>query len=321
MSENIVLGPQDVMKDPGENVVFATYTLNMSADKHEKVKEVIADLADHITPFLNSMRIRYPDGDLRFVFGMGSNAWDYLYPKSAKPKELAPFKEIDGPKEDAIATPGDLFFHIRAKEMTICYQIHQLCYDIIADYVELVDETHGFRYFEGRSIIGFVDGTENPSGTTIPSYALIGDEDKDFINGSYAFTQKYIHDMSFWNNLSTENQEKSVGRKKFDDLELPDAEKMKNAHNIVSKDVHDGKEHKIIRMNVPYAVTGQKKVGTYFIGYSRYFSVINNMLTNMFEGKPKGNYDRLLDFSKPLTGVSFFIPSYDTLAKIADGSL
>lgn len=314
--KQVILGAQDVMKDPGKNIVFATYTM----DKVDGAKDAVADLADHIPPFLNSMRTRYPDDRLEFAFGIGSEAWDYLFPGKAKPNQLVPFKEIDGPKVPAVATPGDLFFHIRANEMAICYEIHQLCYDIIKDYVQLTDETHGFRNFEGRAIIGFVDGTENPVGAEIPEYAIVGEEDEKFINGSYAFAQKYIHDMSYWNKQTTENQEASIGRRKYDDKELDDDAKMKNAHNVVSVDDTTGVENKIIRMNVPFAVTGENKVGTYFIGYSRYYSVTHRMLVNMFQGKPKGNYDRLLDFSTPITGNLFFIPSYDTLAEIADGT-
>ena len=33
------------------------------------------------------------------------------------------------------------------------------------------------------------------------------------------------------------------------------------------------------------------------------------MLQNMFVGRPPGNYDRLLDFSRAVTGSLFFVPS------------
>ena len=37
------------------------------------------------------------------------------------------------------------------------------------------------------------------------------------------------------------------------------------------------------------------------------------MLTNMFIGKPPGNYDRILDFSTAVTGNLFFVPTVDFL--------
>ncbi|EHE86240.1 peroxidase family protein [Latilactobacillus curvatus CRL 705] len=310
---------QDVFKDAGENIIFVTQKLNRQDAEADKA--AVTELAARIPAIINSMNIRYPDAHLRVAFGIGSDAWDYLFPNAPKPKELEPFKAIPSPKHDAVATGGDLFFHIRAKEMAVCYEVLDQMMQFISDNATTIDETHGFRYFEGRAIIGFIDGTENPAIDETAEYALVGDEDPEFINGSYAFAQKYIHTMDSWNHTSTEEQEKTIGRKKFSDLELADAEKPTNAHNVVSQDNEGGVEHKIVRMNVPYANPGEKMTGTYFIGYSRTWSVTKRMLTNMFVGKPAGNYDHLLDFSEPTTGALFFIPSKTTLAKIAEEEL
>ena len=181
--------------------------------------------------------------------------------------------------------------------------------------VESVDETHGFRYLDGKSISGFVDGTENTKVDLDPySFAVIGEEDFHFMGGSYVFVQKYIHDMEAWNALSTEDQEKVIGRRKFNDVELSDDEKPANAHNAVS---NIGDDKKIVRGNMPFANTSKGEYGTYFIGYARYFSTTKKMLENMFIGDPVGNTDRLLDFSKPITGTLFFAPSYDLLGAIS----
>ncbi|MCP8856498.1 Dyp-type peroxidase [Latilactobacillus sakei] len=307
---------QDVFKDAGENIIFST--LNLNRQNFSSDRAAVSDLAERIPAIINSMNIRYPDAHLRVAFGIGSDAWDYLFPNAPKPQELEPFQTIPSPKHDAVATGGDLFFHIRAKEMAVCYEVMAQFMQFIGQNATTIDETHGFRYFEGRSIIGFIDGTENPAIDETAEYALVGDEDPEFINGSYAFAQKYIHSMDTWNHTSTEEQEKTIGRKKFSDLELDDAEKPTNAHNVVSQDNEGGVEHKIVRMNVPYANPGEKMTGTYFIGYARQWTIVKRMLTNMFVGKPAGNYDHLLDFSEPTTGVLFFIPSKTLLAKIAE---
>ncbi|MEJ1319317.1 Dyp-type peroxidase [Latilactobacillus sakei] len=307
---------QDVFKDAGENIIFSTLNLNRQNFSSDRV--AVSDLAERIPAIINSMNIRYPDAHLRVAFGIGSDAWDYLFPNAPKPQELEPFQTIPSPKHDAVATGGDLFFHIRAKEMAVCYEVMAQFMQFIGQNATTIDETHGFRYFEGRSIIGFIDGTENPAIDETAEYALVGDEDPEFINGSYAFAQKYIHSMDTWNHTSTEEQEKTIGRKKFSDLELDDAEKPTNAHNVVSQDNEGGVEHKIVRMNVPYANPGEKMTGTYFIGYARQWTIVKRMLTNMFVGKPTGNYDHLLDFSEPTTGALFFIPSKTLLAKIAE---
>ena len=305
---------QGVYKDAGENIIFAT--LNLKREYQSADKEMIADIADRLPAFINSMNIRYPDSGLAVAFGFSRSAWDYLFPDAKRPAELEEFQPVVGPKYTAPATPADLFFHIRAKNSAVPVELMSQIMDRIGDGVTTVDETHGFRNFEGRAIIGFVDGTENPSALDTPDYAVIGDEDPDFINGSYAFAQKYLHDMKTWNALKTETQEQTIGRKKFNDVELEDDQKAPNAHNVVSKYEDDGIEHKIVRMNVPFANPAKDIFGTYFIGYARHWSVTKRMLEGMFSKS-----DRLLDFSTPVTGEVFFIPSLSLLGKIADGEL
>lgn len=141
-------------------------------------------------------------------------------------------------------------------------------------------------------------------------FAVVGDEDPDFAGGSYVFVQKYIHDMDAWNALKVEEQEKVIGRRKFNDVELTDDVKPANAHNAVT---NIGDDLKIIRSNMPFANTSKGEYGTYFIGYASKFSTTRQMLENMFIGNPVGNTDRLLDFSTPVTGTLFFAPSYEML--------
>ncbi|AQW21559.1 peroxidase [Lentilactobacillus curieae] len=304
---------QDVYKDAGENVIFAT--LNLKREDLDGDREVIQDFTDMSKSIINSMRIRDPKEHLAVAWGFSSNAWDYLFPKAPKPAELETFQEIKGPKYTAVSTPGDIFLHVRANSEAITYEIMDQFMKILRPIVTVEDETHGFRYIEGRAIIGFIDGTENPAGVESMDYTLIDDDqDPEFANGSYAFAQKYIHNMDAWDDLKTEDQEKAIGRHKFNDRELDDDEKLPNAHNVASKDEEGGVEHKIVRMNVPFADPAKNNKGTYFIGYSKTFSITKRMLTNMFTQS-----DRLLDFSTPVTGNLFFIPSVDTMDKIAEG--
>lgn len=214
------------------------------------------------------------------------------------------------------ATDGDIFFHIRASNEAVVYEAQTQFMRFLKNITSVVDETKGFRYFEGRAIIGFIDGTEAPAIEDTAEYALIGDEDAPFINGSYAFAQKWQHNMDFWHNLKTEEQEKAIGREKFSDLELADEDKYHNAHNVASKFEPNGEEQKIIRMNVPFSNPASGKTGTYFMGYSRHWHIIKGMLQNMLDQS-----DFLLSFSDILSGQLFFIPSRDLLAAIADGDL
>jgi putative iron-dependent peroxidase len=179
-----------------------------------------------------------------------------------------------------------------------------------------VDEAHGFRYVDDRDLLGFVDGTENPRGEAVIDAAIIGEEDGAFSGGSYVIVQKYLHDLDGWNALSTEAQERIIGRTKLSDVELDEAIKPASAHNALTTITEDGREFKILRDNMPFGRAGQGEFGTYFIGYSRTPRITEQMLENMFVGRPPGNYDRLLDFSRALTGSLFFVPSATSLESV-----
>lgn len=237
-----------------------------------------------------------------------------FFSRIRKTQRIVPFQEIKGNKYTAVSTLGDLLFHIRSSQMGLCFEFASIIDEKLRGVVESVDETHGFRYLDGKAIIGFVDGTENPAVDENPYlFAVIGEEDPNFKGGSYVFVQKYIHDMVAWNTLSVKEQEKVIGRRKFNDVELSDEEKPKNAHNAVT---NIGDNLKIVRANMPFANTSKGEYGTYFIGYANAFSTTHQMLENMFIGNPIGNTDRLLDFSTPITGTLFFVPSYDLLGKL-----
>lgn len=309
---------QAVWKDVGENVQFTV--LKLKRDDQAKAQQVIQEFADQYQAIIRSLRIRSAktggDSNLKVTLGFSSSAWDYLFPQAAKPKELEPFTTLKGPKYQMPATEGDLFLHIRADSEAIVYEAQTDFRRFLQDVTVVVDETKGFRYFEGRAIIGFIDGTEVPAVEEAADYALIGDEDPEFINGSYAFAQKWLHDMDFWNHLKVEQQEKGVGREKFSDLELAEKDKYHNAHNISSKLEINGEEQKIVRMNVPFSDPAAGKTGTYFIGYARHWKIIKQMLQQMLDKS-----DFLLSFSTILSGQVFFIPSRDLLDRMATGEL
>ena len=202
--------------------------------------------------------------------------------------------------------------------MDLCFELATQIMTRLGEAVSLVDEVHSFRYFDDRDLIGFVDGTENPTAQTAIDTAYLGPEDALFAGGSYVVVQKYLHDMASWNALSTETQERIIGRTKLSNIELDDAVKPTSAHNALTTIIKDGKEIKIIRDNMPFGRVAEKEFGTYFIGYARSPRTIEQMLENMFVGRPPGDYDRLLDFSFPQTGSLFFVPSATFLEDVGN---
>jgi porphyrinogen peroxidase len=284
--------------------IFLVVTIGPSEEDRAAVLSLCADLSG----LLRSVGFRDLDSALSCIMGVGSNAWDRLF-GSPRPAELHPFREFRSGSRHAVATPGDLLLHIRAKRMDLCFELAMHIMERLGGAVSTVDEVHGFRYVDNRDLLGFVDGTENPTGDLAADSVFIGDEDAAFAGGSYVIVQKYLHNLDAWNKLPTEMQEKIIGRQKLSDIELDDSVKPSNAHNALTVIEENGKEIKIVRDNMPFGRPGHGEFGTYFIGYSRSPRTIEQMLENMFIGKPPGNYDRILDFSTAVTGNLFFIPT------------
>ena len=305
--------PQSVVQALTRAAIFLVVTLNSSGGSREAVRAFCGDLP----ALLRAVGFRDIEGNLSCAMGIGSDAWDRLF-GLPRPAELHPFREIKAGSRHAVATPGDLLFHIRAKRMDLCFELATQIMTRLGEAVSPVDEVHGFRYFDDRDLIGFVDGTENPTGQAAIDAAYVGPEDPPFAGGSYVIVQKYLHDVAGWNALSTEAQERIIGRTKLSDIELDDAVKPTSAHNALTTIIEDGEEIKIIRDNMPFGRAAEKEFGTYFIGYARSPKTIEQMLENMFIGRPPGNYDRLLDFSLAKTGNLFFVPSATFLENVGN---
>jgi putative iron-dependent peroxidase len=295
--------PQSVAAPLTRAAIFLVVTVNDGAEHEAVVKALCADLS----ALVRSVGFRDLDSRLNCVMAFGSDAWDRLF-GAPKPKELHPFREIRG-QHHAVATPGDILFHIRSASMDLCFELATHIMSRLDGAVAVADEVHGFKYFDNRDLLGFVDGTENPVDQEALDATVIGEEDPAFAGGSYVIVQKYLHDLKAWNAVPVEQQEGFVGRTKLSDIELDDTVKPSFAHNALTVIEDNGQELKIVRANMPFGEVGKGEYGTYFCGYSRSPSRTEQMLENMFIGRPPGNYDRLLDFSRPVTGTLFFVPS------------
>ncbi len=289
------------------DAIFLVVSVSPGDVSRETVRALLSDLA----ALVRAVGQRDLDGRLTCVAGIGSDAWDRLY-GPPRPAVLHPFKEVIAGARHAVSTPGDVLFHIRAERLDLCFELATLIMARLGTAVTAVDETHGFRYFDDRDLTGFVDGTENPVGDEAVDATIVGDEDPGFAGGSYVLVQRYVHDLAQWEALTTEEQELIIGRTKLSDVELDDETKPSNAHNALTVIEENGVEIDILRHNMPFGdVSGES--GTYFIGYARSPRVLVQMIDNMFVGSPPGNYDRLLDFTHPVTGTLFFVPPAELL--------
>jgi putative iron-dependent peroxidase len=311
--DRVPIDAQSVDAPLSRAAIFLVVTLAGEQNALAKVCSVLNGLDD----LVKTVGFRDLPARLSCVVGIGSDLWDRL-DFNCRPKELKPFAPIKGPVHAAPSTPGDLLFHIRSDRPDLCFEFERLLLGGLGAAVNVVDEVSGFRYFDARDLLGFVDGTANPTGLDLAASALVGDEDPDFVGGSYVVVQKYLHDLSAWAQVPTPLQEQIIGRTKIDNVEIDDDDAPRKSHKSLATIVDAaGNEYDILRDNMPFGRPGQAEFGTYFIGYSRYLWLIEKMLQRMYIGDPPSSYDRLLDFSTPRTGTTFFAPSGPTLASLA----
>lgn len=310
---NAVPVPQTILTRKTKQALFLVLTIDDGGES------AVRDLLSDLPTLTRAVSSRAPEAALAAIVSVGSDAWDRLF-AGARPRGLRPFVPYEGEVHTAPATPGDLLLHIKADQMDLCFEVGRLAMDALGDAVTVVDEVHGFRYFDLRDLIGFVDGTENPVGQAAIDAITVGDDDPAFAGGSYVAIQRYVTDLGAWGSLTVEEQEAAIGRTKTDNVEMSDDVKPSNSHialNVVED--ADGEEIDVVRDNMPYGdVSGTGELGTFYIAYSAGPDVTEEMLRKMFIGDPPGNYDRLLDFTTAVTGSQFFTPTVDFLEDLPD---
>lgn len=301
-----MVAPQAVLAPLTDAAIFLVLTVRPGGE--DAVRELLEDVGG----LQRSVGFRLPSGQLSCVTGIGADLWDRLFPGHARPAGLHRFRSWKGARHTAPSTPGDLLFHLRAGQMDLCFELAAKIAERLRDVADVEDETHGFKYFDERDLLGFVDGTENPAGEEASRAVLIGDEDPAYAGGTYVLVQKYVHDLAAWNALKVEDQEAAIGRTKLDNIEIRD--KAPNSHVALNTiDDPDGNELKILRDNMPFGSVKNGEFGTYYIAYAATPDVPEQMLRRMFLGEPWGNHDRILDFSTALTGGLFFVPTAEFL--------
>ena len=245
--------------------------------------------------------------------GIGADFWDILCPDT-RPAGLRRFRSLEVDGRRAPSTGGDILLHLTAKRPDVNFDLAKQIRDQLGDGVEVMDEVIGFKYRDGRDLTGFLDGTENPKGKARTGAAFIGDEDPAFAGGSYVFTQRYVHDLAKWATVPVKEQEGIIGRRKADSKELPDNVRPATSHvnrNVIEE---NGEELKIVRHSFPYGTSSEH--GLFFIAYARTLDIPELMLARMIGATGDGLHDRLIEFSRAVTGANFFAPSLRVLKQL-----
>ena len=300
-----------ILPEPSQSALFAILRAPERARDAARLAAVAAGIPARTAKLARSA----PAARLVSAVSFGPELWDAISPGS-RPQAFRAFRPIEAGSLRAPATGGDLLLHVVSRRHDLCFELAQQVRREIGGAAEVMDEVHGFRYLDTRDLTGFIDGTENPKGAKARgAAALIGKEDARFAGGSFAFTQRYVHDLARWNELPVAEQERAVGRRKRDSRELSDRAKPESAH--ISRVVieEDGRELEIVRHSLPYGTTSEH--GLFFIAYTRDLAIPERMLARMFGTAGDGIHDRLLDFTRAVSGANFFAPSLRVLRSLS----
>lgn len=252
------------------------------------------------------------EASLTSSVAIGAAAWDRLG-LGAKPSGLVAFTALEEGGRTAPATPADLFLHIHSSRRDANLMLARRFRALLGAAAVVVEEITGFKHMTNRDMTGFVDGTENAKGDERAEVALVAEG--AHAGGSYVSLQRYIHDLPKWEALPVAEQEAAVGRTKETDEELDDEVKPPSAHIARVVIEEDGEELEILRHSMPYGDSSEH--GLYFVAYCASPAPFRKMLMRMVSSKSDGHHDRLLDFTRAVTGASFFAPSADFLAALA----
>jgi putative iron-dependent peroxidase len=297
-----------VLPAGGPHAYFLIFMASDGAERSTWIRAI-----REILPTAKTLAAREKRAELFCAFGIGSALWDRVSPEK-RPAGLRPFRAVEANGRVAPATGGDLWVQMSSRRHDLNLDLAMALVRRLRPVATLTEEVHGFRYRDSRDLTGFIDGTENPTGKARADAALIGEKDRRFAGGSYVAVQRYVHDLERWQKLDDREQEQIIGRTKRSSIELPKSQKPDTAH--ISRVVieRDGVELQILRQSYPWGTV--RDAGLYFVAYTKSLDIFDLMLARMMGTVEDGLHDRLMEFSRAVTGATFFVPSMETIASL-----
>lgn len=306
-----VAEPQSaILPEPSENALFLVLKLQ---DRGHDAKAAVRAAA-RVPAETAKLAKAWPKAKLVSAVALGPELWDAV--SSAKrPAGFGAFEALAGAGGRAPSTGGDLLLHAVARQVDVLFELAGRLRRALGETAVVLEEVQGFRYLDARDLTGFIDGTENPSGRKARAAAALLGADDPFAGGSFVFTQRYVHDLARWERLAVREQEKIIGRRKKDSVELSDRAKPPTAH-ISRVVIHeDGEELEILRHSFPYGTTSES--GLFFIAYTNDLATPRKMLKRMLGASGDGHHDHLMGYTRAVSGAHFFAPSQRTLRALA----
>ena len=209
----------------------------------------------------------------------------------------------------APATQHDLFVWLHGEARDELFARALAWGDALSRVATIAREDHGFRFRDSRDLTGFVDGTANPKADARLDAALLSDG--EHAGGSFVLAQRWVHDLTGFGALADQDQERVIGRTKPDSVELTGDAMPKDSHVSRTDIARDGQAVKILRRSAPAG--GIRDAGLYFLAFSADLDRFDWLLQSMFGVSGDGRRDRLLGYSRPVSGSYFYAPPLDTL--------
>lgn len=302
--------PQNgILPDASQHALFLIFRRRIGRWASPKLKTMLADFPARV----EAASSEYPGARLGAVIAFGSAVWTELW--SERPQALHPFPRIPGAVHPVPITEADVFLHLRADRYDCLHDLADRLTQEFAEWLDLLKVVHGFRYRDGRDLMGFVDGDDGIAAEERAEVALVGKEDPAWAAGSYVHVQRYVHRMEEWNKLPLKQQETVVGRTKQDNVAIAREDRALTSHQHRITVEHDGKPLEVLRRSMPYGVPGGER-GLYFCCYSCSPLIYEKMLARMVAPTIDGRVDHLLNYTRAVTGATFFAPSAESLKRL-----
>jgi putative iron-dependent peroxidase len=247
------------------------------------------------------------------VIGFGDQLWRRVGPEP-RPAQLIPAEEVKGWNDhDVPATQRDLWVWIHGSDFSENFDCMRSTQQHLSDVTNLELDLVGFTYRASQDLTGFIDGTANPKGDECQQVALIPEGDAGD-GGTYALTQKWVHNLAAFEGLSIPEQEKVIGRTKVENVELEGDAMPPDSHVARTDFSVDGVAQKIYRRSAPYGSATEQ--GLYFVAFALDPDRFRAHLDRMFGQSGDGVHDQLIEFSRPETNAVWFVPSLEDLDHI-----
>ncbi len=243
--------PQNgILPDASQHGLFLLFRRRIGRRATPKLKAMLAGLPARVERLLAEC----PDSRLGVVIAFGSSVWTELW--SDRPQALHPFPRIPGAIHPVPVTEADVFLHLRADRYDVLHDLADQLTHEFAEWLDLQEVVHGFRYRDGRDLLGFMDGDDLIAAEARPDVALVGNEDPGWAGGSYIHVQRYVHRMEEWNKLPLRQQETVMGRTKQANAEIAREDRALTSHQHRISLEQDGKPLEVLRCSMPYGIPG-----------------------------------------------------------------